>query len=387
MSSRLSSLKEQAQKIQARWRKVVTGQSDKRIRDHLREAQEKPRNVKLFDKIAFTLGVLNIVACQYFLLNIPEYFPKWYLVVVPLIVGSRVYHFRCLNFHYFLIDFCYFTIFCSFLHMSFFTMSARLFKILFIHSCGVLPVAIAVWRNSFIFHDFDKMASVYIHILPCMLYYSLRWYAERISVGLVSSPYRTCLTFVDFFWATLLYVIWQVGYLIKTEFIDKEKFESHPEIPTSLRWLAQDTKNELSRFVLRSLRNIGIFSKNEDYNPKSLKTKLVFVGCQLILTLASSFTVPLFYNSQRLHLCWIGLIFTVSIFNGASFYIEIFSVRYQKQLKKLEEIENIARDATEIVRQIANYEITVKNQIKNGTNKDTIIDNSEGDFGDNLHVE
>ena len=69
------SIRRSSQKIQAKWRKIVTGNEKKRIRDHLKEAQQQPHYVKLMDKLGFTMGVLNITACQYFLLNIPEYFP------------------------------------------------------------------------------------------------------------------------------------------------------------------------------------------------------------------------------------------------------------------------------------------------------------------------
>lgn len=33
-----------------------------------------------------------------------------------------------------------------------------------------------VWRNSLVFHDVEKITSLYIHIFPGLLLYTLRWY-------------------------------------------------------------------------------------------------------------------------------------------------------------------------------------------------------------------
>jgi hypothetical protein len=354
-----NALKSQAKKLQGRWRKAITGSPNKRVRDHIREVQEVPKNIKFLDKVGFTLGVLNILACQYFLLNVPQYFSTWYAVILPITLASRFYHFKSLNFHYFLIDFCYFTIFITFLNLYLFRSSSRFFKICFVFATGVLPIAIPVWRNSLIFHDFDKIVSVYIHILPCMLYYVLRWnthdYNHEGTIVCDSTEFASCdpLYLSDYVYAVGIYCVWQVAYLLKTEVMDKSKFDSNPEIQTSLRWLAKDTKNEFSRAVLKNLRKIGIFGPKEEFNSDSMKTKLVFVGCQLLLTVVSFFPTYVFYHIQLAHLLWIGLIFTISVFNGASFYIEVFSVRYHAQLEKLDEMQKIARDATTMMQQMA----------------------------------
>ena len=95
-------------KLRSRWRKAITGDSSKRIRDLIIESQEKDEYIKLFDKISFTFGVLNIGACQYFLFNVPGWFWIWWTIVTPLLLFSRFYHFSSLNYEYFLLDFCYF---------------------------------------------------------------------------------------------------------------------------------------------------------------------------------------------------------------------------------------------------------------------------------------
>lgn len=369
-----NALKLQVKKLQARWRKVITGSSEKRVRDHLKEAQEKPKYVKLLDKVAFTLGVLNIVACQYFLLNVPEYFPSWFTVVMPIMMISRFYHFKSLHWQYFMIDFCYLTILCSLINVLLVRSSPVFFKVCFIFSTGVLPIAIPVWRNSLIFHDFDKIISVYIHILPCMLYYTLRWHGKDQN----SCQMATCspLRSTDYLWALLLYCIWQTAYLIKTEVLDCDKFNANPQLTTSLRYISKDTKNAVAVGILKGLRVVGVFRKDEGYDSATIKTKLVFVGSQLVVTLISFLPTPLFYYSNMAHLLWIALIFTISIFNGASFYIEVFSVRYQKHLSRLEEMQRIAQETTKIVRQLTEN-MDNPTEMKKETSADSVLSNED----------
>ena len=52
-------------RAQRRWRKAVTGDPDKRIRDHMKETPQ----VKLLDKMSFTLGVVVICLSEFLILR------------------------------------------------------------------------------------------------------------------------------------------------------------------------------------------------------------------------------------------------------------------------------------------------------------------------------
>jgi hypothetical protein len=363
-------IEEQAKKLQSKLRKVVTGDEKKRIRDRIRETQDEPKYVKFFDKVAFTVGVLNMGVCQYFLLNRPDMFPMWYALVMPLVLGSRYLYFHNGGLQYFMIDFCYFSIFCSMMNLLFITNSPLFFKVCFICCTGPLTLAIPVWRNSFVFHDYDKIVSVYIHILPAMLYYTLRHTGSSLSngfasVGLDSSKMcqnGNCEQLLprDYLITLVLYLFWQASYLLKTEYMDKDKLDRNPKLLTSLRWLASDTKNALARLVLRIFRWFGVFGREEDFDSKTMKTKAVFVTGQLMFTLISFLPTPFMYYSSTFHLIYILLILTTSIFNGASFYIEVFSKRYNSHIIKIEEMHQIAQAATKAMNEIAALQSTDK---------------------------
>lgn len=41
---------------------------------------------------------------------------------------------------------------------------------------GPLACSVPAWRNSLVFHDLEKITSIYIHVFPALLLYSIRWY-------------------------------------------------------------------------------------------------------------------------------------------------------------------------------------------------------------------
>jgi hypothetical protein len=231
-------VKGQHDKLRSKFRKVITGDSKKRLRDYVKE---EPDYVKLFDKLFFTLGILNILACEFFIIKIPSYFWIWYTIVIPILLFTRIFHFKNLGWQYFLLDFCYFVLFLTFINLYLLPDYHLLFKVCFIYVNGPVTGAIVVWRNSLVFHDYDKVTSVYIHFLPAMLYYAARWHGNdsimqnQNNFNIKNNNSESCtfpgivlfssdnLQGVDFLVAALGYLFWQSCYFAKTEIVDKEK--------------------------------------------------------------------------------------------------------------------------------------------------------------------
>jgi hypothetical protein len=347
-------LRERAIKLRQQWRKVVTGDEQKRIRDYVQDFGDRPNYIKFFDKVLFTYGIVNIVACEYFLLKSPSWFWLWYLLVFPLIVFSRVVHYHGRGLEYFLIDFCYFVSTASIVDLLLFAKSQYLFKFIFIYANGPLLWAIVIWRNSMVFHDFDKMTSVYIHMLPSMLTYVARAHGHYMCLGKLTTllglgecnvsqltSFTSPITLWDYGAAAMGYILWQSGYFVQTEIIDKDKLDKNPHKVTSLRWITQDTNNSFARTMLRLFRMVGLFGRTEDYDPDSKKTKAVFILTQFVYTIVTFFPTFILYHNASLHLFFITFVFAISVFYGASFYIEVFAKRYAKSLEKME-VQNAA---------------------------------------------
>ena len=67
------------------WRKAVTGDPDKRIRDHMKETPQ----VKMLDKISFTMGVIVICLSEWLILRQPNLFSYFYYSVMAVLLAYR----------------------------------------------------------------------------------------------------------------------------------------------------------------------------------------------------------------------------------------------------------------------------------------------------------
>lgn len=321
-------------RARGQWRKVVTGSERIRVRDHVRSYEHKPSYIKFFDKLSFTLGVLNICATEYFVIHEPAKYYIWYSIVLPVMLLGRLGHFRSNKMHYFLLDFCYAVNLLSLLHIYVLyklEIAEALFKMGFILTTGPLPAAIPLWKNSLVFHDFDKITSVYIHFLPTCLYYCLK-------LGMAEERFNSWeLQLQDYVNCLLFYLTWQVFYFFKTEVYDRKKLEQDPELLTSLKWLSGNQKNALSKTALKLCRKLGLFSQEERFSSNSMKTKMVFMSFQLMFTVVAMGPTYHAWYYPTFHLSYIATIFVISVFFGASYYVEIFSTRYTTALERAAE--------------------------------------------------
>ena len=73
-------------KATRRWRKAVTGDPEKRIRDHMKEVPQ----VKMIDKLSFTFGVLCICGSEWISLRHADWFPLYYTTIMTILLLWRL---------------------------------------------------------------------------------------------------------------------------------------------------------------------------------------------------------------------------------------------------------------------------------------------------------
>lgn len=93
---------------QKRMRKIVTGDVNRSVREHVRQRLKNPPVVRLIDRISFTMGITNMMFTQAVLLLRPGAFWAWYLLWIVPLFAVRIVMYHRLKFQYFLLDFCYF---------------------------------------------------------------------------------------------------------------------------------------------------------------------------------------------------------------------------------------------------------------------------------------
>ena len=93
--------KEAQGRAQRKWRKTVTGDPDKRIRDHMKEVPQVSvfgslsectllvSQVKMVDKLSFTFGVLCLCGSEWLALRHADWFPLYYYAIMTMLLVWR----------------------------------------------------------------------------------------------------------------------------------------------------------------------------------------------------------------------------------------------------------------------------------------------------------
>lgn len=153
-------------KVVGEWRRRVPSSDEqlekykKRVRssvERLGTKWEATATVTVREKISFIAGVLNIFISGYLIGALPQYFYYWYTVQLLYFMPIRYYRYHKRGYHYFLADLCYFVNLLAMLSFWVFPQSKRLFLSTYCLTYGNNAVAIAMWRNSMVFHSLDKV--------------------------------------------------------------------------------------------------------------------------------------------------------------------------------------------------------------------------------------
>ena len=248
---------------------------------------------------------------------------------------------------------------------------------------SIYAIASIAWRNSLVFHSLDKVTSTLIHVFPPVLMYNVRWFpigidedhdakisnylgfnvstmlgstrrylrmcetsdvpkgpGGRIDANMfyfyhydVAPPCTSGITYFEIFYNGLLaYAFWQISYLAITEVFHAGFLNREAGYQTSLRWLAVDTRNSMNRITYASCRYLGVFKAGETFDPSTIKTKSIFVVAQFVFTCVCLLPIKLMYSSWITNFVFLTFVFCVILWNGASYYFNVFTVRYEKEL-------------------------------------------------------
>jgi hypothetical protein len=259
-----------------------------------------------------------------------------FCTIIPLIL-VRYFIYKSKKWHYFLADLCYFLNVLLML-LFLFPNSRFLYSATFCLTNGPVAWAIYAWRNALVFHSLDKMTSIAIHISPPLTMYAMRWLSTTNSA--FSGTSATELWIAEpFLCGALVYMLWQAAYayFILVQRADKVYKHGHA---TSFTWLLADyMKNKQDLFLTRVFQKVP-----------SGAQPLLFMLVNFVYALVTSIPTILYYRYFWLHTLFICLLIMVSIFNGADYYIEVFSRRYTIELARLElAAKELGKDTSAVV--------------------------------------
>jgi len=317
---------------------MITGDASLSVRSHIGRQRRQPHYVKLADKALFCVGVAYCPFMQWVMLTHSDYFALCYATSIILLLSWRAWSFSRRKLHYFLLDFCYYVnaLCLLYLWLSAAGPAPRLFRVVFALSNGPLLVAVAVWRNALVFHSIDKVTTTLVHALPPCLMYCLRWLPTEDSSLPISThradDARGAMAPSDV-WVNALgaYVLWQLGYLLLTEVLVADRLAADAELLTSLKWLARDSRGFMNRLCHVVNERLGLMAPDDAFDEKTWHTKITFWSAQFLYTLLTLLLAPLMFDLHWIHAATLVCFLMSTVWQAASYYIEVFSQRYAQQ--------------------------------------------------------
>lgn len=153
-----------------------------------KKAETKKTSSATRDQVSFLVSVLVFGMSAFYLGAFPVSFSRCYIFLACVLLGTRYFVYRSTKQHLFLLDLCYQVNALWVAHLIFFPRSLFLRRCLFALSSGPLMGSIGAFRNSLVFHDLDKMTSLFIHLWPAALAWQSRWHqAPAVAPTLAAS--------------------------------------------------------------------------------------------------------------------------------------------------------------------------------------------------------
>jgi len=181
-----------------------------------------------------------------------------------------------------------------------------------------------------VFHSFDKVTSLFIHIMPCVTLHTLVhllppdlqqdrfpaiWAIKTSPVGSKTHYNLFSMTL----WSTIPYVVWQLSYHFLITVRRREKIAAGR--PTSFTWLRKSySKAWIGKMVL-SL-------------PESLQEP-AFMLIQYSYALLTMLPCPIWFWYRHASAGFLMTVFCLSVYNGATYYIDVFGKRFQNELEAM----------------------------------------------------
>jgi len=277
--------------------------------------------VRFREKLTFFWGVMSLLITSLLFGMAPEWIHIAYTLQAAFYLPMRVYLYKKRAWHYFLFDLCYYANILNFIYIWFLPANPALFVACYCLSHGSLASAVITWRNSLVFHDFDKVTSLFIHVYPPLSFTVIRHYypnaAERFPAVMEVpqlQPMRALLL------SGIIYLIWQVLYW-KFVFVDRRKKIESGQRTTSLSFLLNDKRGVIGRALSRV--------------PPQYRTLSFMIGQYGYSVLTELPAILVLYRSPFWSGAFLIFIFAVSVWNGGGFYIEVFGRKFERELEAL----------------------------------------------------
>ena len=287
----------------------------------VQEAWESATVVRTREKVSFFYGVMMVLASALMFGLRPEWLHIVYSIHVAYFLPTRFYVYKKKHWHYFLFDLCYYAQILCLAYIWWAPANTTLWVAAYLLSHGSLASAVITWRNSLVFHDLDKVISLFIHIYPPFVFTVIHHFYPNVEQRF---PAAVKVQYLEpaqsIFLSTIIYLIWQTLYW-KFVLVDRRKKIESGQRTTSFSFLLNDKR--------------GAIGKALSATPPQWR-ELYFMFGQLVYSIITCLpAIFLLYTSPEWSAAFLLLIFSVSVWNGGGYYIEVFGRKFERELEAL----------------------------------------------------
>ncbi|KAL6507162.1 glycerophosphocholine acyltransferase [Orobanche hederae] len=363
-------------------------------------AKQAEEHESFINKVTHLLGVLGFGGFCFILGARPQDVRYLYCLFYVIFVPLRWMYYRYKKWHYYLLDFCYYANTIFLIMLLCYPRNEKLFMVCFsfaepimgnytmismqlhgnsnylnsspyhdiIHASGktydddgfgisshcsflksIRPLAWAliVWRCSLVFNSMDKIVSVFIHLLPGLVFFTIRWWDPVFFEAMhpEGTARRTSWPYVEsksYLWTWLFfvplgaYLFWQLLYFLIVNVLRRQRLLRDPEVMTSYRELSKKAQKANNIWWRLS----GLLG---DQN-----RLFMYILFQAMFTVATTaLTVPIFLFYE-LHVTFQVLKVSATVWNGGNFLLEVMPRQVILKEKKKTEVPPIEAELDQL---------------------------------------
>lgn len=289
------------------------------------------------EKAFYATSVFLIFCAGFIIGKYPIYFPYFHTALFVVLMPIRFYTYFKLSFQYYLADLCYYVNLLLMLFIWVFPESPTLFVSVFSLSLGTLSWAVITWRNSLVLHSIEKTTSSFIHVMPpvtmfVMVHELPEEYIKLRYPGIAAIDNWNFVASI--ITTSIYYTIWQVSYHYFISIRKKDQIEKGKV--TSFLYLKNKNKSTpLGKFVN------GL--------PYLWMQTLAFTLIQFFYQVLTMTPCPIWFKYKHACGAFVVFIFLWASYNGATYYIDVFGKRLEKEVDKLKkEVINLQQENEKI---------------------------------------
>ena len=263
-------------------------------------------------RVAMTAGIVGACVHAAVAAASPAAYAPLFTATSLTLMSARWLAFREDGKHYLLFEFCYIANLAALYYVWVAPGDASLFQAVFAAANGPLALAVLTLQQPLLFHSWQHLASVFIHVCPAMLTWGLRWAGVGgggAAVVCASPPGCAELGALALLQrgAALLYCPWALAYfaLLFVALEGKVQRKGYKTLWHSVAGMAP---------VLAALAARG-------HAPDSLASKAAYLALHAAGSLGAMALTSALFHSWALHTCWLAVLVTGAAWNASAAYV------------------------------------------------------------------